>query len=109
MTAWRIVRQPNGLLAVFSEVVDDFTVMDLTVPEAVEVCREHLGEWDALVKVRRGLADAPLRGPAVPGDGLSRWRECIDVVQRAHGALVARERRRQGCRWVRAGGGREES
>jgi hypothetical protein len=34
--AWRIVKQPNGLLARFSDVVDNFTAVDMTKQEAIE-------------------------------------------------------------------------
>lgn len=36
--AWRIVVQPNGMLARFSDISDDFTEYDMTEGEAIELC-----------------------------------------------------------------------
>jgi hypothetical protein len=91
----RVVRQPNGLLAVFSTVVDDFTRMDLTESEALRWAREHMGRADAEAKVRRGLDDEnPWTGER--GDGLSRWRDALETVRAVHGEARAGRRRRAG-------------
>jgi len=42
--AWRIVKQPNGLLAKFSDIVDTFTNLNMTEEEALACCRETCGE-----------------------------------------------------------------
>lgn len=75
----RIVRQPNGLLARFSSVVDAFTHYDMSAEEAVEVCREELGRRDAIDKVRRGAADWHPRTERL-GDGLTRWRDALECM-----------------------------
>ena len=49
------VRQPNGLLARFSTVVDNFCEVDMTEAEALEWCRERMGEASARDKVRRAV------------------------------------------------------
>lgn len=36
----RIVKQPNGLYACFSTIVDNFTAYGMTQTEAYELCRE---------------------------------------------------------------------
>ena len=36
--AWRIVKQPNGLLARFDEVSDSFTDYDMSAEEAIDLC-----------------------------------------------------------------------
>lgn len=41
--AWRIVIQPNGKYARFSDVVDNFTDYDMTRDEAFELCRDAAG------------------------------------------------------------------
>lgn len=51
---WRMVRQPNGKLARFSDVVDDFTDFDLTAEEAFVLCR-NIGVVD--VAMRLSAAD----------------------------------------------------
>jgi len=82
--AWRIVQQPNGLFARFSEVVDDFTHYDMTKEAAIECCREYLGRSDAEEKVQRGI-DA----------GIVRFDEAISIVRMVHGGETAAERRRE--------------
>lgn len=42
---WRLVQQPNGMFARFSDIVDNFTHYDLTEVEAYTVCRD---EFDML-------------------------------------------------------------
>ena len=71
--AWRIVKQPNGLLARFSEVVDNFTHANLTVAEAMELCVEDMSVAAATQKVQRGI------------DSDSRWTEAIGIIRRVHG------------------------
>jgi len=85
---WRLVKQPNGRLARFSDIVDNFTHYDLTDAEALDVCVEkNCGRDDALAKVRRGHADEilygrPWKGPA---DGLNRWRDSLTTIEAIHG------------------------
>ena len=97
--AWRIVRQPNGLLARFSDVVDIFTHYDLTEQEALEVCVEFGGctRPEAREKVRRGLEDyAPMREdgsvsdePSGDPEKLARWRDCLATIRAIKGAADA--------------------
>lgn len=73
--AWRIVQQPDGKLARFSEVVDDFTDVDLTYEEALDECiREGMSVMDAIEKVKRGI-DA----------GNARYLECLETIRTIHG------------------------
>jgi len=84
--AWRIVRQPNGLLACFSDIVDNFTHMEMTQEEAIEVCLEHMGRDSAAAKVQRGIDDEPPWGQDFePADGLRRWRDSVSTVCAVHG------------------------
>lgn len=72
--AWRIIQQPNGRYARFSEVVDNFTDYDLTRTEAVELCKGHgLKSETAEVKVR--LAE---QNP-------SRYKGAMEIVRLIHG------------------------
>lgn len=95
--AWRIVKQPNGLLARFSEVVDDFTHYDMTEAEAVEVCQEDMGRADAEAKVRRGINDEPhpFMNERDATDGLGRFRDAIETIRTIHGDELADERLRE--------------
>lgn len=87
--AWRFVRQPNGLLARFSDVVDDFTDLNLTAAQAFELCKtEHgLSDTDAHQKVRAGLDDWKPWTHAAKGSGHDRWDESLRIIQEAHGDL----------------------
>ena len=84
--AWRVVKQPNGLYAIFSEVVDDFTVYDMTREQAVQECYQ---------KMVRGMdveAEAKVaRAEAAP----QRFEQEIATVRAIHGEKEALERRRQ--------------
>jgi hypothetical protein len=82
--AWSIVQQPNGLLARYSEVVEDFTDYNLTLEEAEQVCSEYLGRLEAQKKVQRGI-DA----------GQARFTGAIETIRQVHGKNVAERRQRQ--------------
>lgn len=92
--AWRFVRQPNGLLARFSEVCDDFTHYDFTPAEAMLYCQDkhHMPPGDAVAKVMRAVEDREPWNDSKVGDGLSRWRDCLDTIRTVHGEATARER-----------------
>jgi hypothetical protein len=85
--AWRFVRQPNGRLARFSDIVDHFTHGNLSVEEAIEVCvSEHrLRPEEAKQKVEAGVDDYEPWTLNKKGDGLSRWRHALEAVERVHG------------------------
>jgi hypothetical protein len=73
--AWRIVQQPDGKLARFSEIVDDFTDVDMTYEEALDECIRHgMSVIDAVDKVMRGI-DA----------GNARYLECLETIRTIHG------------------------
>lgn len=90
--AWRFVKQPNGLLARFSEVVDDFTDYDLTRGEALDLCEDFSYE-EAVVKVEGGECDRPigLKMERIH-DGQDRFRDAIRIIRAIHGDAVAQER-----------------
>lgn len=90
--AWRIVKQPNGRYARFSDVVDDFTDMDMTEQEAYDLCREYLGVEDAKRKVRAGVEDWKPWTVGIKGDGLERWYDSIATITSVHGEEIATER-----------------
>lgn len=96
--AWRIIKQPNGLLARFSDIVDDFTHMNMTEAEALEVCREYMGEEDARRKVLAGVQDWKPWTNSIFGDGLERWNDSLARIERVHGKRAAGLRHRIGSR-----------
>lgn len=74
--AWRMVVQPNKMYARFSEIVDDFTHVNLTKNEAVDLVIEYFGTHDVGGVDRKILA---------ADNDSNRWSECLDVVLRVHG------------------------
>lgn len=84
--AWRIVKQPNGKLARFSDVVDNFTHVNLNEEQALEVCIEKgLGIEDAKEKVLAGVEDWKPWSNMVKGSGHDRWDDCIESIKLVHG------------------------
>ncbi len=74
MMAWRIVQQPDGKLARFSDVCDDFTDVDMTYEEALDECiREGMSVLDAVDKVMRGIEA-----------GNARYLECLETIRTIH-------------------------
>jgi hypothetical protein len=89
---WRIVQQPNGKYARFSEIVDAFTMYDMTMDGALVCCiQQGCSNREAIDKVQRGM-DA----------GRARFREALRIIARVHG----RRRMRDLCRQM--GGTRED-
>jgi hypothetical protein len=81
------VVQPNGLLARFSTVVDDFTAMNMTESEAAEVIAQEYAErakQDAEQAIARAKADT--KG--------ERWSDCLATIRDIHGPQTASERLR---------------
>ena len=81
--AWRIVKQPDGRYARFSDVVDNFTHLNMTREEALVVCREHADALWAGEKVRNADSDTLEDGAC--GGGLDRWRDSMQTVLDIHG------------------------
>ena len=54
---WQVIRQPDGRLAVFSSVVDDWIARNLTAEEAEELFAEEMGADIArrLRKIRQNI------------------------------------------------------
>jgi hypothetical protein len=89
---WRIVRQPNGKYARYSDVAGSFTHHNMTAEQAVEYCRENMmSRADALATVAR--ADQP-----------ATWEECLRSIRAAHGkirmAALLKEMREKPPEWL---------
>lgn len=78
----RFVRQPDGLLAVYSTVCSDFTHYAMTETEALAFGTEEWGKATAEQKVASALSDKLQVGT---GDGLGRWREALTGIACEHG------------------------
>lgn len=81
MMAWRLVRQPNGKLARFSEIVDNFTHFDMSDDEAFKLCHDAAGLDVAQAKIERADAEP------------ERFDEAIEIIKMVHGDDVAQNRR----------------
>lgn len=85
------VRQPNGLFARFSTIVDHFTHMNLT---REVIANGEVEPWlaDSVAALQRAEADEPLEEDMPPAtDGLGRWRYCLETVLVIHGKKAVAE------------------
>lgn len=82
--AWRIVKQPNGLYGRFSDIVDNFTSMNMTEAEALAECQHYLGVVEAAQKVAAGVRDLK-PWTTEPGSGTDRWDDSIRTIRAMHG------------------------
>lgn len=85
--AWRFVLQPNGKLARFSDIVDNFTDVDLTDEEAMGIARQEvgIGREEARAKIQAARADITRDGKK------GRWNESLATIRAVHGEAVFRE------------------
>jgi hypothetical protein len=89
--------QPNGLYAIFSTIVDDFTGMNLLRSEVRAEFASRGGEASAdrlLARADRDVECACYDDDAP--EGRRRWEGSLDTVKVVHGAPLAEARRRQG-------------
>lgn len=87
---WMILKQPNGYYARFSSIVDTFTHVNLTWGDAMDVCIDECGKLEAVGKLKRADQDADRTNNPRTGDGLNRWRECLETVELIHGKREAK-------------------
>jgi hypothetical protein len=81
--AWRIVKQPNGLFARWSDIVDNFTDANASEEQALELCSEKMGKEEARTKVQCAIDD--LNEARQKGSGLDRWNDCLNTIKIIHG------------------------
>lgn len=88
----RFVRQPNGRIALYSELGRDFTLVDLTEETAKLYCRDQWGvtPLDAELWVYR-CDDGDTDG-VWHADGLACWRQCLREIEAAHGFQYMQQR-----------------
>ena len=89
--AWRIVKQPNEKFARFSDIVDDFTHMNMTKEEATTVCVGYAGIVTAMRKVKGGELDFKPWTINTVGSGQDRWEHAIDQILMVHGEQRVKE------------------
>jgi len=79
----QIVKQPNGLYAIWSSVVDDFTLVDATRDEIIESAVNEFRESmvDKVRKVTEALDDG--RKPYF--EFTRSFDECIAEIRKRHG------------------------
>lgn len=91
----RFVRQPNGLLALFSDRVHNFTVYNMTPQDAADVAESQGMTRDkAWTHIGCGIDDVQPWPQRTPGDGLSRWRLCLEIIRAVFGPEEAAKRER---------------
>lgn len=86
---WRIVCQPNGLYARFSDIVDHFTHWNMTNEEALELCQDHMSSAEAERKVKAARDELDRRGK--PQKAGFRWGEALQTIENIHGHEERRE------------------
>lgn len=82
------LNQPDGKLAMFSTVVDDFTYAHMTDDEALDLGVEEFGRATAKEKIAAARNDEE----RYPADGLHRWRSALVSIAFAHGLDTLKER-----------------
>jgi hypothetical protein len=89
---WRIVKQPNGLLARFSDITDNFTDLNMTKEDAIALCKTKLDGYEYLaeVAVQAGIDDLKPWSETEKGNGLSRWDDCLGTVKICHGSKAVK-------------------
>lgn len=96
---FRIVRQPNGLFARFSEIESNFTNYNMTAEEAEQSLRKDgLSAHSANAEVLLGAEDRDPEQPGRIGSGLDRWESALCIVESVRGDLEAAKASAQGYR-----------
>ena len=88
--AWRIVQQPNGLYARFSDVVSNFTHLDMTRAEAWQLCAAEGCTGDER-HAKLAAADNEIDRQGCANAPLWRWRESLKIIEHVHGAAAVAE------------------
>lgn len=81
---YRVIKQPNGLYAIFSSISDQFTQMDCTIEEILVEMTMDSGHYQAVKSLERGTKDE-CRGEVPQPDGLNRWRDALSTIKAVHG------------------------
>ncbi len=84
----RFVLQPNGLLARFSDIIDDFTHFDLARGDAIKLSIATMPLGEAIAKVERALADEIPPEFVVTSEapvGTRRMAEALSCVEARYG------------------------
>jgi hypothetical protein len=81
------VKQPDGKLALFSTVVDDFIEIGLSDDEAIDKAVESLGAQPNVVEaiIEKARQDEPFWPAKDRGDGQNRWRQALNGLAVRHG------------------------
>jgi len=79
------------MLAYFSDIVDSFTVMNMTKEQAFDLLKVEMGEQLAREKVQAGEEDHKPWTVGVKGTGLERWNHALKQIERRHGAAEVAE------------------
>lgn len=88
----QIVQQPDGRFARFSTIVDDFTHLNCTDQEMLEVLlQEGLNNGEAWNKIVRAKLNCAHLDHAVASEPLARWNACLETIREVHGEKKVEE------------------
>jgi hypothetical protein len=90
--AWQFVKQPNGLFARFSGIVDSFTHVNLSEAQAIDLCEEDHGMSlsSAQLKVLSAVDDIK-PWTKEKGSGHDRWESAIEMIRLVSGEDALQE------------------
>lgn len=82
----RLVKQPNGLFARYSDIVDDFTHMNMDEVQAVRAMMDNgWTQIDAQAALERAKADLDRNNQPYNQGGLGRWNAELPIIKALHG------------------------
>lgn len=83
------VLQPDGRMAVWSSIVDDFTFLNMTAPELAVELADSFQKYqpDEFVQALRNIHEHGRAWKWAPT-----WKEAMKTIRDLHGAETARER-----------------
>ena len=83
--AWRIVKQPNGRYARFSDMANNFTNNNHSWDDIFPICVATSGSATATKKMRAADEDWLDNIGLIRGNGLERWKAALETIKRVHG------------------------
>lgn len=84
--AWQIIKQPDGLYAIFSTNVDDFIVLDATKDEIIEeFVEEEKERLQKKIKDVEKIIEKVDAGSKPYHQFTKTWEDCLETIKEVHG------------------------
>jgi len=84
--AWRIVKQPNGRFARFSDIVDNFTHYEMSEDDVIDLCINECSLSKENAELKLGSAKDDIKPyTSEKGSGHDRWDDCLKTIRIIHG------------------------